>query len=80
MGNFFQRYPLATVMGWGATVLTVLVALQGAGILDGRPAATINTVAAVLQIILTALARQQVTPVVNPKDNQGRRLVPTAVR
>lgn len=75
-GNFFQRYPLATIIGWATSVLAVLVVLQGSHTLTGPAARWVDLVAGVLQVILTVLARQHVTPVVNPKDNDGRQLVP----
>jgi hypothetical protein len=74
--TFFQRYPLATVIGWGASLLVALLALQGSGVLTGPVAHWVDVAAAVLQVILTAYARQHVTPVVDPKDNEGRPLVP----
>jgi len=76
VGEFFKRYPLSTVIGWGLTVLAILVALQGAGILTGRAAATVNLIAAIVQIALTTIARQKVTPVIDPTDDAGRQLVP----
>jgi len=76
VGDFFRRYPLSTVIGWGLTVLAILTALQGAGILTGRVAHVVNLIAAIVQIALTTIARQKVTPVANPKDDLGRQLVP----
>lgn len=76
MTGFFKRYPLATIAGWGMTVLAVLVYLQEMGYLTGAAAHWANVAAGVLQLLLTLYARQHVTPVVNPKDNDGRKLVP----
>ena len=76
MGNFFQRYPLATIVGWGTTVLAVLLYLREMGYLTGSAARWAELAAGVLQLLLTLYARQHVTPVVNPKDADGRTLVP----
>jgi len=75
-GSFFQRYPLATIIGWATSVLAVLVVLQGSHTLTGPAARWVDLAAGVLQVVLTVAARQHVTPVVNPKDNEGRTLVP----
>jgi hypothetical protein len=76
VASFFKRYPLATVIGYATTALALLVGLQAAGILTGQAADWANTAAAVIQVVLTVYAKAQVTPVVNPRDNQGRRLAP----
>lgn len=76
MTDFFKRYPLATIIGWAASLLALLVVLQGSGILTGPAAHYVDVAAAVLQVILTWWARGHVTPVVNPKDGEGRKLVP----
>jgi len=73
---FFKRYPLASIITWGTTVLAVLVYLNTSGTLTGRAAQYVNVAAALLQVLLTAIAKTQVTPVANPKDNEGRPLVP----
>lgn len=73
--NIFRRFPLTTVIAWGTTVLAVLVFLQTSGTLTGDAANWVNVAAGVLQVVLTAIARTQVTPVVNPKDEYGRKLV-----
>lgn len=76
MIKFFKRYPLATVIGWAGTVLAVLVFLQSAHILTGTPAHIVDVAAGLLQILLTAYAKQHVTPVASPHDNYGNKLVP----
>jgi hypothetical protein len=74
--SFFSRFPLATVITWGTTVLAVLVVLQTSGALTGTALQWVAAAAGALQLILTAAAKAQVTPVANPKDDLGRALVP----
>lgn len=76
MGNFFKRYPLATLIAYATAVLAVLTYLQGMHILTGPAARWVDLAAGAIQIVLTAYARMHVTPVANPKDNMGRDLVP----
>jgi hypothetical protein len=76
MINPFKRFPLATLITWGTTVLAVLIVLQASGVLTGTVAHWVDTAAGVLQVLLTAYARQHTTPVVDPRDAYGRRLVP----
>lgn len=77
--NAFKKAPIATLVTWGALVLGVLVVLQGSGVLHGTAARWVDAAAATLQLILTAYARQHVTPVADPKDNLGRELVPAVL-
>lgn len=79
MFNPFKKAPIATLVAWGTTVLGVLVVLQASGVLTGTAAHWVDTAAGVLQVILTAYVRQHVTPVADPKDDLGRRLVPAAL-
>jgi hypothetical protein len=74
--NPFKKAPIATLVAWAAVVLTVLVALQASGLLTGTAARWVDFAAGALQIVLTAYARQHVTPVADPKDDLGRPLVP----
>lgn len=74
--NPFRRFPLTTLITWGTTVLALLVVLQSSGLLTGTAAHWVDTAAGVLQVLLTAYARQHVTPVARPRDEFGRRLVP----
>jgi hypothetical protein len=76
MGSLFKRFPLAVLVTYGTTALAVLVALQSSGVLTGTAAHWVDVAAGVLQVLLTAYARQHVTPVADPRDAQGRRLVP----
>lgn len=76
MRNFFKRYPLATIITYGSTVLLVLTFLQGSHTLTGPVARWVDLAAGVLQVLLTAYARQHVTPLAAPKDAVGRKLVP----
>lgn len=72
----FKKAPIATLVGWGAAVLAVLVVLQSQHVLTGTAARYVDLAAGVIQVLLTAYARQHVTPVADPKDNLGRPLVP----
>lgn len=73
--NPFRRFPLATLVTWGTTVLALLLVLQSSHVLKGTAARWVDLAAGALQILLTAYARQHVTPVANPRDEFGRRLV-----
>jgi hypothetical protein len=74
--NPFKKAPIATLVAWGTTVLAVLFVLQTSGLLTGTAARWVDAAAGALQVVLTAYARMHVTPVADPKDNQGRALVP----
>jgi hypothetical protein len=76
MKNPFKRFPLTTLIAWGTTVLALLVVLQGSGLLTGQLAHWVDVAAGLLQVVLTAYARQHVTPLSAPKDAYGNRLVP----
>lgn len=76
MADFFKKHPLSTVIGWAMSALVVLVALQETGVLTGEAAKWVGTAILLINVLLTAYARLQVTPVVNPRDNAGRRLAP----
>lgn len=77
--NPFKTAPIATLVAWSTTVLAVLVTLQSTGVLTGSTAHWVDVAAGVLQVLLTAYARQHVTPVVAPKDDLGRPLVPAKI-
>lgn len=76
--NLFKRFPLATLITWGTTLLAVLIVLQSSGVLTGTAAKWVDAAAGALQVILTAYARVHTTPVANPKDAYGRRLIPAS--
>lgn len=76
--SWFKKFPLAAVIAWGTVVLGALVVVQGSGLLHGRAAHWIDVVAGIIQLALTALARQHVTPLADPRDADGRRLAPPA--
>lgn len=78
--NPFRKAPIATLVTWGTTVLAVLVVLQTSGILTGSVARWVDLAAGALQVVLTAYARQHVTPVAAPKDSSGRPLVLASMR
>lgn len=75
MSDLLKRFPIASLAVWASTVLAVLVVLQASGTLTGTAAHYVDLAAGVLQVVLTAYARQHVTPVVAPKDTLGRPLV-----
>jgi hypothetical protein len=77
--NPFKKAPIATLVAWATAVLAVLVILQSNGTLTGSAAHWVDVAAGVLQVLLTAYARQHVTPVAAPKDNLGRSLVPAKI-
>jgi hypothetical protein len=77
--NPFRKAPIATLVAWGTTVLAVLVVLQASGVLTGAAAHWADVAAGVLQVVLTAYARQHTTPVAAPKDDLGRPLVPANI-
>lgn len=79
MFKAFKKAPIATLTAWATTVLIVLFALQTSGVLTGTAAHWVDLAAGALQVILTAIAKQHVTPVVAPKDNYGNRLVPASM-
>lgn len=74
--SWFRKFPLTTVIAWGTVVLGTLALVQGSGLLHGTAAHWVDVAAGFVQLVLTALARQHVTPLANPKDDQGRPLVP----
>ncbi len=78
--SLFKRFPLATLIAYGTTALAVLVVLQSSGVLTGRVAHWVDVAAGALQVVLTAYARQHVTPLAAPKDAVGRKLVPASMR
>lgn len=73
-----EREPVVTaaaIAGLVAAALTMLVSL---GVIDLSPeqqAAILAFVAAAVPIAAALWARQQVTPLVDPKDDEGERLV-----
>lgn len=79
MSGWLKRHPLSSLIVYATTLLAVLVVLQGSGILTGTAAHYVDVAAGILQVILTAYARQHVTPVAAPKDAAGRKLVPASM-
>jgi energy-converting hydrogenase Eha subunit A len=79
MNNLIKRFPLTTLIAYGTTALAVLIVLQSSGVLTGRVAHWVDAAAGVLQVVLTAYARQHVTPLAAPKDASGRKLVPVSM-
>lgn len=79
MTGWLKRHPLSSLVAYATTVLAVLVVLQGSGALTGTAAHYVDVAAGILQVVLTAYARQHVTPVAAPKDASGRRLVPVGM-
>lgn len=77
--SFFRRFPIVTLVAYGSTALAVLIVLQGSGVLHGRAAQWVDATVGLLQVILTAYAKQHVTPVAAPRDAYGNRLVPASM-
>lgn len=80
MKAWLKRHPLSSLIAYATTVLGVLVVLQASGVLTGTVAHYVDVAAGILQVILTAYARQHVTPVAAPKDAAGRKLVPVSMQ
>lgn len=76
MINFFKKHPLSSLIAYAGVVLAALIALQGSGVLTGRVAHWVDAAVGIIQILLTAYAKQHVTPVAAPHDNYGNKLVP----
>lgn len=80
MGNPFKAAPVATLVTVTTTLLAVLIYLQGTGLITGQAAVWVGVAVGILQVLLGLYARQHATPVADPRDNQGRQLVPVPKR
>jgi len=76
MTNPFTKRPVATLVAAMTALLAVLVYLQGTGLITGQAAVWVGVAVGVLQVLLGLYARSKATPVADPKDDQGRSLVP----
>jgi len=76
MTNPFTKSPVATLVAAMTALLAVLVYLQGTGLITGQAAVWVGVAVGVLQVLLGLYARSKATPVADPKDDQGRALVP----
>lgn len=71
--------PVTIAGGVTAAVAAILGALVALGVLDltaEQTGALVGAVSAIVALVTAFLARHQVTPLSNPRDNTGRRLVP----
>lgn len=75
----FKEAPVAYLISIMTVLLAVLVYVQGTGLVVGQGAVWLTTVVGLLQVLLGLAVRAKVTPVVNPKDNLGRELVPASL-
>jgi hypothetical protein len=75
----FREAPVAYLISIMTVLLAVLVYLQGSGLVTGQAATWLTTAVGILQVILGFAVRAKVTPVVNPKDDLGRELVPAEI-
>lgn len=76
MTNPFTKAPVATLITSATALLAVLVYLQGTGLITGAAAVYVGVAIGILQVLLGLYARSKATPVADPKDDQGRPLVP----
>jgi hypothetical protein len=76
VANPFKTAPVATLVSIMTALLAVLVYLQSTDLITGKAAAVVGLAVGVLQVLLGLYARQHATPVADPRDNAGRRLVP----
>ncbi len=74
--NIFEAKPVATLVTVMSTVYTLITILLGAHVLTGTTAAWATGVATVLGAVLGYITHKNTTPVANPRDSKGRRLVP----
>lgn len=72
----FKEAPVAYLVSTMTVLLAVLVYLQSTGLVTGTAATWLTTAVGLLQVVLGFAVRAKVTPVANPKDNLGRKLVP----
>lgn len=74
--NPFRKAPIATLISIMGALLALAVYLQGTGLVTGRAGAWLDGAVGLLQLVLGMYARMHATPVANPKDQFGRKLVP----
>jgi hypothetical protein len=75
----FKEAPVAYLVTAMSVLLAVLVYLQGTGLVTGTAATWLTVAVGIIQVLLGFAVRAKVTPVANPKDNLGRRLVPAQI-
>lgn len=74
--NPFKKAPVATLISIMTAALAVAVYLQSTGLVTGQGAVWLTTGIGVAQVLLGLYARQQVTPVADPKSKLGLPLYP----
>lgn len=74
----FKTAPVATLISIMTAVWAVLAYVQGTGLVTGAASTWLTVIAGSLNVLLGLYARGNVTPVVDPKDKQGRRLYPAS--
>lgn len=79
MSNPFKKAPVATLISIMGVVLAAATYLQGTGLVAGKAGAWLDAAVGVIQLVLGLYARQHATPVANPKDALGRKLVPAVL-
>lgn len=75
-----RKEPVRWVTVGVTTVLAILSTLMGTGVLSPQVAAVVAAVVAGLTVVAGELARMQVTPLADPKTNDGTSLVPLGYR
>lgn len=76
--NPFKTAPVATLISVMTAVVAVLAYIQGTGLVTGTAATWMTIGAGVLNVLLGLYARSNVTPVADPKNDQGQRLYPAS--
>jgi hypothetical protein len=76
MTNPFKTAPVSTLITIMTAILAVLIYVQSTGVVTGQAATVMGLVAGIINVLLGLYARAQVTPVADPRDDQGRRLAP----
>lgn len=76
--NPFKTKPVATLISIMTAVVAVLAYVQGTGLVTGDAATWMTVGAGVINVLLGLYTRSQVTPVVEPRNDQGQRLFPAA--
>lgn len=74
--NPFRRFPIATFVSIMTAVQAGAIVLDGEHVLHGSSAAYLQTGIAILGVLLGAYTKRHATPKDDPKDRDGRPLVP----
>jgi hypothetical protein len=78
MKNLYANEPVAVITAVIALVsaIVALLPMFGVALTAEQIGGIMAVVVALGSVVSTLLVRSQVTPVANPRDNQGERLVP----